>query len=143
MSTIIGKRIRLLRTENEMTQTDLANLLGVGKTTISNYENGNSYPDNEILLKLSSLFKVSTDFILGSTIKRNHTNLSPKDEKNIAKTLDVLKDQIDNNESGELNYNGIEVTDDDAELLMDALDMALRRIKRKNKEKYTPKKYKE
>ena len=126
-----------------MTQTDLANLLGVGKTTISNYENGNSYPDNEILLKLSSLFKVSTDFILGSTIKRNHTNLSPKDEKNIAKTLNVLKDQIDNNESGELNYNGIEVTDDDAELLMDALDMALRRIKKKNKEKYTPKKYKE
>lgn len=143
MSTIIGKRIRLLRTEHEMTQTDLANLLGVGKTTISNYENGNSYPDNEILLKLSSLFKVSTDFILGSTIKRNHTNLSPKDEKNIAKTLNVLKDQIDNNESGELNYNGIEVTDDDAELLMDALDMALRRIKKKNKEKYTPKKYKE
>lgn len=143
MSTIIGKRIRLLRTENEMTQTDLANLLGVGKTTISNYENGNSCPDNEILLKLSNLFKVSTDFILGNTIKRNHTNLSPKDEKNIAKTLDILKDQIDNNESGELNYNGIEVTDDDAELLMDALDMALRRIKKKNKEKYTPKKYKE
>lgn len=55
----------------------------------------------------------------------------------------MLKNQIDNNESGELNYNGIEVTDDDAELLMDALDMALRRIKKKNKEKYTPKKYKE
>ena len=66
-----------------------------------------------------------------------------KDNRNIVKTLDMLKNQIDNNESGELNYNGIEVTDDDAELLMDALDMALRRIKKKNKEKYTPKKYKE
>lgn len=66
-----------------------------------------------------------------------------KDNRNIVKTLDMLKNQIDNNESGELNYNGIEVTDDDAELLMDALDMALRRIKKKNKEKYTPKKYKD
>lgn len=143
MSTItIGNRIRSLRSEYGMTQTALGEQLNVGKTTISNYENGNSFPDNEVLLKLSKIFNVSTDYLLGVSNIRDRSILTPKDEKNIAKTLDMLKDQIENNQSGELNYNGIEVTDDDADLLLDAMEIALRRIKKKNKEKYTPNKYK-
>ena len=96
-----------------------------------------------MIKKLADALDVSTEFLTSDSNISDKYELTKRDEKNIAKTLDMLKDQIDNNESGELNYNGIEVTDDDAELLMDALDMALRRIKRKNKEKYTPKKYKE
>lgn len=143
MSTItIGNRIRSLRSEYGMTQTALGEQLNVGKTTISNYENGNSFPDNEVLLKLSKIFNVSTDYLLGVSNIRDRSILTPKDEKNIAKTLDMLKDQIENNQAGELNYNGIEVTDDDADLLLDAMEIALRRIKKKNKEKYTPNKYK-
>lgn len=137
------RRIAMLRKEMGMNQMELAKYLRLSQQTISKYENGKADPDKETLIRLSELFNVSTDYIIGNSDKRDHSELTYKDNRNIAKTLDVLKDQIDNNESGELNYNGIEVTDDDAELLMDALDMALRRIKRKNKEKYTPKKYKE
>lgn len=137
------RRIAMLRKEMGMNQIELAKYLKLSQQTISKYENGKADPDKETLIRLSELFNVSTDYIIGNSDKRDHSELTYKDNRNIAKTLDVLKDQIDNNESGELNYNGIEVTDDDAELLMDALDMALRRIKRKNKEKYTPKKYKE
>ena len=137
------RRIAMLRKEMGMNQMELAKYLKLSQQTISKYENGKADPDKETLIRLSELFNVSTDYIIGNSDKRDHSELTKRDEKNIAKTLDVLKDQIDNNESGELNYNGIEVTDDDAELLMDALDMALRRIKKKNKEKYTPKKYKE
>jgi transcriptional regulator with XRE-family HTH domain len=132
----------MLRKEMGMNQMELAKYLRLSQQTISKYENGKADPDKETLIRLSELFNVSTDYIIGNSDKRDHSELTYKDNRNIAKTLDVLKDQIDNNESGELNYNGIEVTDDDAELLMDALDMALRRIKKKNKEKYTPKKYK-
>lgn len=134
------RRIAMLRKEMGMNQIELAKYLKLSQQTISKYENGKADPDKETLIRLSELFNVSTDYIIGNSDKRDHSELTYKDNRNIAKTLDVLKDQIDNNESGELNYNGIEVTDDDAELLMDALDMALRRIKKKNKEKYTPKK---
>lgn len=137
------RRIAMLRKEMGMNQMELAKYLRLSQQTISKYENGKADPDKETLIRLSELFNVSTDYIIGNSDKRDHSELTYKDNRNIAKTLDVLKDQIDNNESGELNYNGIEITDDDAELLMDALDMALRRIKKKNKEKYTPKKYKE
>lgn len=136
------RRIAMLRKEMGMNQMELAKYLRLSQQTISKYENGKADPDKETLIRLSELFNVSTDYIIGNSDKRNHSELTYKDNRNIAKTLDMLKDQIGNNESGELNYNGIEVTDDDAELLMDALDMALRRIKKKNKEKYTPKKYK-
>ena len=136
------RRIAMLRKEMGMNQMELAKYLRLSQQTISKYENGKADPDKETLIRLSELFNVSTDYIIGNSDKRDHSELTYKDNRNIAKTLDVLKDQIDNNESGELNYNGIEVTDDDAELLMDALDMALRRIKKKNKEKYTSKKYK-
>ena len=136
------RRIAMLRKEMGMNQMELAKYLRLSQQTISKYENGKADPDKETLIRLSELFNVSTDYIIGNSDKRDHSELTYKDNRNIAKTLDVLKDQIGNNESGELNYNGIEVTDDDAELLMDALDMALRRKIKKNKEKYTPKKYK-
>ena len=139
---MFGKRIRKLRLEQNLKQTDLAAKLGISTSSVGMYERELRQPDEEILKKIADFFNVSIDYILGNSDKRDHSELTYKDNRNIAKTLDMLKDQIDNNESGELNYNGIEVTDDDAELLMDALDMALRRIKKKNKEKYTPKKYK-
>lgn len=140
---MFGKRIRKLRLEQNLKQKDLAAKLGISTSSVGMYERELRQPDAEILKKIADFFNVSIDYILGNSDKRDHSELTYKDNRNIAKTLDMLKDQIDNNESGELNYNGIEVTDDDAELLMDALDMALRRIKKKNKEKYTPKKYKE
>jgi transcriptional regulator with XRE-family HTH domain len=139
---MFGKRIRKLRLEQNLKQKDLAAKLGISTSSVGMYERELRQPDAEILKKIADFFNVSIDYILGNSDKRDHSELTYKDNRNIAKTLDMLKDQIDNNESGELNYNGIEVTDDDAELLMDALDMALRRIKKKNKEKYTPKKYK-
>ena len=54
-----------------------------------------------------------------------------------------MKDQIENCENAPLNYGGIEVSNEEAELLYDAVELALKRIKKKNKEKYTPKKYKD
>ena len=140
---MFGKRIRKLRLEQNLKQKDLAAKLGISTSSVGMYEREERQPDVETLKKIADFFNVSIDYILGNSDKRGHSELTYKDNRNIAKTLDMLKDQIDNNESGELNYNGIEVTDDDAGLLMDALDMALRRIKKKNKEKYTPKKYKE
>lgn len=140
---MFGKRIRKLRLEQNLKQKDLAAKLGISTSSVGMYEREERQPDAETLKKIADFFNTSIDYILGNSDKRDHSELTYKDNHNIAKTLDILKDQINNNESGELNYNGIEVTDDDAELLMDALDMALRRIKKKHKEKYTPKKYKE
>lgn len=59
----IGKKIRRLRLENNLSQIDLAHILGVSKSTMSNYERNYSTPDPETLVKLTTYFNVSIDYI--------------------------------------------------------------------------------
>lgn len=51
----------------KMSQKKLGILVGVGRSTVAMWECGKSEPDNTTLLKLSEIFCVSTDFILGRT----------------------------------------------------------------------------
>ena len=133
------RRIAMLRRESGMSQMELAKYLKLSQQTISKYENGKADPDKDTLIKLSELFNVSTDYIIGNSDKRDHSELTYKDNRDIAKTVDLLRDQVYNNKRGELNYNGVKVDDNDAEFLMDTIEFALTQIKKKNKEKYTPK----
>lgn len=60
-----SKRIKTLRMQNQMTQHDLAQKLGVTKSVISAYENDMRRPSYEILVKIAHTFNVTTDFLLG------------------------------------------------------------------------------
>lgn len=46
-------------------QVTLANKLSVTKQTVSNWENNNIQPSIDMLVKLSDIFSVSTDYLLG------------------------------------------------------------------------------
>lgn len=61
----LGERIRKLRVSKNITQPVLAARLGVTKSVVSAYENSIRYPSYDILIKLSNIFDVSTDFLLG------------------------------------------------------------------------------
>ena len=61
----IGERIRDLRKEKKLSQTDLANLLYLSQDTISLWELDKSLPDIKTLIKLTEIFEVSSDYILG------------------------------------------------------------------------------
>ncbi len=137
-----GKRIKKLRLEEGFKQKDLAEKLGISASSVGMYEREERQPDAETLKTIADFFDVSVDYILGNSNKRDHKHLTAKDKRDISRTLDELADQIENHEGEILNYDGIEVTKEDAELLIDAIELALKRIKKKNKEKYTPNKYK-
>ena len=62
---MLNKRIKQLRIERGLSQVDLAEKLGVSKQSISNWENDNIQPSIEMLLKISRIFSVSTDYLLG------------------------------------------------------------------------------
>lgn len=57
----LGERIYTLRTERNLSQGDLADALDVSRQSISKWENNNSVPDLDKLVKLSALFEVSLD----------------------------------------------------------------------------------
>lgn len=61
----IGKKILQLRKAKNINQEELGSFLGVGKSTISNYETGYSTPDIETVTRLAAYFNVTTDELLG------------------------------------------------------------------------------
>lgn len=63
--TMLGQRIHEMRISLGWNQVELAKRLGVAKQTVSNWENDNIQPSIEMLVRLSRLFNVSTDYLLG------------------------------------------------------------------------------
>ncbi len=61
MTVKIGQIIKKLRTERNATQDMLANALGVTPQAVSRWEQGNTYPDLELLPALADFFTVSID----------------------------------------------------------------------------------
>ena len=61
----LNENIKNLRIAHGMNQVEFANLVGVTKQCVSNWENDNIQPSIEMLLKISRTFNVSTDFLLG------------------------------------------------------------------------------
>ena len=58
-------RIKQLREQNKMNQSELASFLGVSQGTLSNWERGTHEPDSKSLIMLAQKFNVTVDYILG------------------------------------------------------------------------------
>lgn len=66
-SEIIGQRINKLLMKNNMKQKELAKELGITDNTVSYFVNGSRVPNIQQIIKISQIFNVSTDYILGIT----------------------------------------------------------------------------
>ncbi len=62
---MLGHRISELRLARNWSQVELGKRLDVAKQTVSNWENDNIQPSIEMLIRLSRLFGVTTDYLLG------------------------------------------------------------------------------
>lgn len=70
----IGNKLKQIRSMNNLTQSDLAEMLGVAKTTISSYERNNSVPNDEIKKEISRRFNISIDELIGNEAKVNNNS---------------------------------------------------------------------
>lgn len=132
-------RFKELREEKGYSMEKIANYLHVSKSTLSRIENGLREPKQSLLEDYAKFFNVTTDYLLGLT---DNPKLNVRDEKNISKDLKDIMDDFRSGESGPVFYDGIELDEDDMDKLEIAMKTALEIAKVKNKEKYTPKKYK-
>ena len=64
------ERIKALRQDNDLTQKQIAQKLGIAQNTYSQYENGVNGLPIEILIALCKLYNVSADYMLGFTDKK-------------------------------------------------------------------------
>lgn len=60
-----GAKLKRLRQERNLTQKQLGDLIGVGNSIIYFYEVGDRIPSPDVIIKLSRVFHVSSDYLLG------------------------------------------------------------------------------
>lgn len=99
---MFAERLKELRDKNKMSQVELSKILNVAKQTVSNWENGNRTPDNEMLIRIANYFDVSVDYLIGRTDCPNHSLLTTEyKNKNIelvinSKNSSYSQEQIQN-----------------------------------------------
>lgn len=139
----LGNRLKSLRQEKGLTQKEVAKLIGTTDVSIGRYEMDARVPKADILNSLAKLYDVEIDYLLtGKESKEYESALNNRDKKDIEKDLKKIMDDFRDGESGPVYFDGVELDEDDMDKLEIAMRTALEIAKVKNKEKYTPKKYK-
>lgn len=114
---------------------------GVTQSTLSDWKRGRSTPKSENMKKLADYFGVSIDYLMTGKKETSdkEPQLKPKDEKDIknilANTEQLLK------QDG-LMFDGDPASPEAIDSILSAMKIGMEMAKKKNKEKYTPKKYK-
>lgn len=91
----IGKKIVSLRKQNNMTQMELADKMGISFQAVSNWERGNSMPDISKLPDLAEIFGVSLDELLGEKSSLVEAAVEDRLEECV-KSGEVAEEEIQN-----------------------------------------------
>ena len=75
-------RLKELREQNNLSQQDLAKILKVSPSTVSNWEAGKRQPDIQMIIEIANYFNVSVDEVLGRAINERARNTN-NDNHNI------------------------------------------------------------
>lgn len=127
-----------------LTMKQVAEAVGVSEATVSRWESGQiANMRRDRISTYAKVLQVRPTFIMTGELDSPETQKAPtlnkKDERDIAKTLGQLKETLENEEG--LMFDGNPMTDEAKESILAAMEVGLQMAKLKNKEKYTPKKY--
>lgn len=139
---IFSKNLNYYMALNAKTQTDLINDLGFNKSAVSTWCNGTRLPRMDKIEKLARYFKINRSDLIEEKSEQKNTALTKKDNRDIARDLDSIMSKLQSGNDGPASYDGEELSPEAMELFREELEIALKRLKIMNKEKYTPKKYK-
>ena len=118
---------------------------GISTATLSDWKNGRSIPKSDKMQILADYFGVSFEYLTTGRSPDSEipkSGLTLKDERDISKDLNNILEKLSSKEDGPINFNGIEMSDETAELFKDELELMLKRLKLINKTKYNPNKNK-
>jgi transcriptional regulator with XRE-family HTH domain len=135
----LSDRIQLLITQNNTSQSELEKTLGFGKGTISKWK-GKTAPSADKLQLIADHFGVTIDYLMtGREYASDEPMLNARDEKDIQKHLDMFREQLMSQEG--LMFNGDPASPEAIESILQAMEVGMALAKKKNKERFTPKKY--
>lgn len=113
--------------------------IGLSNSITTKWKKTGATPSAETLQKIAAYFNVSVVYLLGEEEQKETPTLTAKDERDIARNLEKIMADLEN--SGDLMFDGDPMSDEARESIRSALKLGLEAAKLKNKELYTPKKY--
>ena len=130
-----GEKVRELRSKKGMSQTELGKVVGVSLRTVRGWEAEGRYPkQREIYSKLATALDCEIDYLLSEKeafITEASTQFGSRGERDAKELVSELTGL----------FAGGEMAEEDMDALMYAVQEAYVEAKKKNREKFTPKKY--
>ncbi|GGF86413.1 helix-turn-helix domain-containing protein [Paenibacillus aceti] len=133
--------------KHNVTAYRVAKETGITTATFTSWKQGKYTPKQDKLQKIADYFGVTLDYLMGNKDgsalicedKAPYYTLSDKDNRDIAKELERMMEELDSGTS--LAFMGEPMDEEDRELLRISLENTLRMSKEMAKKKFTPKKY--
>lgn len=110
---------------------------GISTATLSDWKNGKSQPKKDKIEKICNYFDVPLSYFYSE--KSDEPTLTAKDQRDIQQILDQTREQLMSQEG--LMFDGDPASPEAIESILAAMQIGMEMAKKKNKEKYTPKKY--
>lgn len=130
-----------LLTDHGVTAYRVAKETGIPSSTFTEWKRGNYCPKQEKLKKIANYFNVPLEYLMtGKTLEHNVTLCLPKMERDIEKILLKTKEQLLTQEG--LMFDGKPASAEAIDSILAAMQIGMELAKQKNRDKYTPKKYK-
>lgn len=127
-----------------VTTYQVSKATGISQSTFSNWKSRRNLLSADKATLIANYFGVSLDYLMTGKdeTKEKDPELTTRDERDIKKDLDSLREKLISKEFGPASYDGQDIPDEDIDLFLGQVDLMLRRVKAKNKEKYNPHKNK-
>ena len=90
---MIADRIKFLREQQQITQTELSKQLGITRSSVNAWEIGISVPSTQYIVELAEIFHVSTDYLLGveTSVTIPATGLNEQDLQMVYRLIDYIR----------------------------------------------------
>ncbi|WP_243441834.1 helix-turn-helix domain-containing protein [Oscillibacter ruminantium] len=124
---------------SNLTPSGAAAQIGFNRASVTVWKNTGKAPKQDLLLKIANFFGVTTDFLLTGDKKETAPALSEKDKRDTAKEVERIMDSLES--GGDLMFDGVPMSPEAKESLAAAMKLGLEAARLRNKETYTPKKY--
>lgn len=139
------KRVESLCISKGINITQMCKETDIPRGNLTDLKNGRtSELSTKTLTKISLYFDVSMEYLLGlvdnaTPQTKKEPALTDKDRLDIAKRVEDIMDDLEN--SGDLQFDGDPMSDEARESMRAAMQVGLEMVKLKNRERFTPKKY--
>ena len=92
---MLHEKLKMLRQRNNYTQQDIADKLGVTRSTVSNFEIGRRKPEIDVLEKLAAIYNVDLNYFATRTITANDLIELVERAENVFNNPDITEDKKD------------------------------------------------